>query len=62
LTDHRFDAAGKSWFDPQNQLCGLKTTDIHMSNASQYSTYSRRKYGILKTNIYLQHMSANKTI
>jgi hypothetical protein len=26
-----------------------------MSNASQYSTYSRRKYGILKMNTSLQH-------
>jgi hypothetical protein len=53
--DHSFDAAGKSCFLPQNQLSGLKTNDVHMSNASQYSTYSRRKYGILKMNTSLQH-------
>jgi hypothetical protein len=54
--DHSFDAAaGKSCFLPQNQLSGLKTNDVHMSNASHYSTYSRRKYGILKMNTSLQH-------
>ncbi|MCI05081.1 F-box/kelch-repeat protein [Trifolium medium] len=53
--DHSFDAAGKSCFLPQNQLSGLKTNDVHMSNASHYSTYSRRKYGMLKMNTSLQH-------
>lgn len=33
----------------------LKTNEQHMSNASNYSTYSRRKYGMLKMNKSLEH-------
>lgn len=53
--EHCFDAGGKSGFLPQNQLSGLKTNEVHMSNASHYSTYSRRKYGTLKMNKSLEH-------
>lgn len=53
-TDHCFNA-GKSCFVPQNQSSGLKANELHMSNASHYSTYSRRKYGMMKVNKSLEH-------
>ncbi|CAL5192751.1 unnamed protein product [Lathyrus oleraceus] len=54
--DHCFDAGGsKSCFLPQSQSSALKTNDVHISNASHSSTYSRRKYGMLKMNKSLEH-------
>ncbi|XP_061360153.1 uncharacterized protein LOC133304177 isoform X2 [Gastrolobium bilobum] len=52
--EHCFNA-GKSCFLPQNWLNGLRTNEVHMSNGSLYSTYSRRKYGMLKMNKSLEH-------
>ncbi|KAK7295156.1 hypothetical protein RJT34_18061 [Clitoria ternatea] len=48
----RFHNAGKSCFLPQNWFNGLRT---NMSNGSHYSTYSRRKYGVVKMNKSREH-------
>ncbi|XP_027349361.1 uncharacterized protein LOC113860971 isoform X2 [Abrus precatorius] len=47
--------AGKSCFVPQNLFNGLRTNELHMSNGSHYSTYSRRKYGVVKMNKSIEH-------
>ncbi|KAJ1376952.1 Myb-like domain [Sesbania bispinosa] len=39
---------GNSCFLPQNRSNGLRKNELHMSNGSHYSTYSRRKYGMMK--------------
>ncbi|KAK7340334.1 hypothetical protein VNO77_21036 [Canavalia gladiata] len=46
--------AGKSCLLPQNWFNGLRTNELHMSNGSHYSTYSRRKYGLVKMNKSLE--------
>ncbi|KAK7394693.1 hypothetical protein VNO78_15228 [Psophocarpus tetragonolobus] len=47
--------AGKSCFVPQNWFHGLRPNGLHMSNGSNSSTYSRRKYGVVKMNKSLEH-------
>ncbi|TKY65377.1 CHROMATIN REMODELING 4 [Spatholobus suberectus] len=53
-SDHCFNA-GKSCFVPQNWFNGLRPNELHMSNGSHHSTYSRRKYGVVKMNKSLEH-------
>ena len=56
-SEHCFNA-DKSCFLPQNRLSGLRTTELHMSNGSHCSTYSRRKFGMMKMNKSLeQHVN-----
>ncbi|KAG4388849.1 hypothetical protein AAZX31_09G232000 [Glycine max] len=53
-TSDRCFSAGKSCFVPQNWFNGLTPNEIYMSNGSHYSTYSRRKYGVVKMNKSLE--------
>ncbi|XP_020234763.1 uncharacterized protein LOC109814687 [Cajanus cajan] len=46
--------AGKSCFVPQNWFNGLRPHELHMPNGSHYSTYSRRKCGVVKMNKSLE--------
>ncbi|BAT83552.1 Protein CHROMATIN REMODELING 4 [Vigna angularis] len=52
-SDHCFNTS-KSCFVPQNWFNGLRASEPHMPNGSYYSTYSRRKYGVVKMNKSLE--------
>ncbi|RDX81106.1 Protein CHROMATIN REMODELING 4, partial [Mucuna pruriens] len=49
-SDRCFNVGGKSCFLTQNWFSGLRP-----NNGSHYSTYSRRKYGVVKMNKSLEH-------
>jgi len=54
-SDHCFNTS-KSCFVPQTWLNGLRASEAHMPNGSpHYSTYSRRKYGVVKMNKSVEH-------
>ncbi|XP_027930020.1 uncharacterized protein LOC114186182 isoform X2 [Vigna unguiculata] len=52
-SDHCFNTSN-SCFVPQNWFNGLRASEPHMPNGSHYSTYSRRKYGVVKMNKSLE--------
>ncbi|XP_019453062.1 PREDICTED: uncharacterized protein LOC109354790 isoform X2 [Lupinus angustifolius] len=52
--EHSFYAS-KPCFLNQNRSGGPRTKDLHMSNGPEYSTYSRRKYRMVKVNKSLEH-------
>ncbi|CAL0321052.1 unnamed protein product [Lupinus luteus] len=53
-TEHSFYAS-KPCFLNQNRSGGPRTKDLHKSNTTEYSTYSRRKYRMVKINKSLEH-------